>query len=89
MPHESNDKHHRNTGGDGYAGDACNSAENIKWVNEITSGKNFTQCIEFLSDFHSPVEGGGAWEPDQEYTDWQWWLARTAGGDWELVSWGY
>ena len=72
-----------------YTGDACNSAENIKWVNEIKPGKHYTQCIEFLSDFHSPVEGGDAWEPDQEYTDWQWWLARTDSGDWALVSWGY
>ena len=45
--------------------------------------------IEFLTDFHSPVEGGGAWEPDTEYTDYQWWLAREADGGWELLSWGY
>lgn len=31
----------------------------------------------------------GAWEPDQEYTDYQWWLARAEDGDWEIVSWGY
>ena len=24
-----------------------------------------------------------------EYADYQWWLARKDGGDWELVSWGY
>jgi len=32
---------------------------------------------------------GGAWEADKEYTDWQWWLAREEGGDWELLTWGY
>jgi len=45
--------------------------------------------IEFLSDYHSPVDAVGAWEPDTEYTDWQWWLARTEGGEWELMTSGY
>ena len=76
-----------------YAGDECSNEDTIKWVNEISDGKNYTQCIEFLTDFHSPTEDeqleDTAWEPDKEYTDYQWWLARTDGGDWELVSWGY
>ena len=72
-----------------YAGDECNSADNIKWMNELKDGAAFSQCIEFLSDFHSPVEGGGAWEADSEYTNWQWWLAREDGGDWQLLTWGY
>ncbi len=76
-----------------YAGDECNSEENIKWVNALKEGKNYTQCIEFLTDFHSPTDEeqleDTAWEADKEYTDYQWWLARTDGGDWELVSWGY
>lgn len=76
-----------------YAGDECNSEENIKWMNELKEGKNYTQCIEFLSDFHSPVEDeelkDTAWEKDKEYTDYQWYLARTDGGDWELLTWGY
>ena len=72
-----------------YAGDECNTEENIAWMNELADSSDFTQCIEFTSDFHSPVEGGGAWEADQEYTDWQWWLGRAEGGDWELMTWGY
>lgn len=76
-----------------YAGDDCNSDENIKWVNELEEGKNYTQCIQFNTDFHSPVKEedlkNTAWEPDQEYKDYQWTLARTEGGDWELLSWGY
>jgi len=39
--------------------------------------------------FHSPVEGGGAWEPNTEMTDYQWWLARADGQGWQLVSFGY
>ena len=71
-----------------YAGDESCSDKNLAWLNSIGDG-NYVQCAEFLSNFHSPVEGGGAWEPDQEYTDWQWWLARTEEGGWDIVSWGY
>ncbi|MBQ9721781.1 MAG: DUF3089 domain-containing protein [Oscillospiraceae bacterium] len=72
-----------------YAGDEANSAGNVKWMNELDEGQNYTQVVEFLSDFHSPVEGYGAWEPDMEYVDWQWWLARTTDGGWQLLTWGY
>lgn len=46
-------------------------------------------CIRFLCDFHSPVTGETAWEPDTEYTGWSWFLGRVEGGGWELVDWGY
>ena len=71
-----------------YAGDDCSSEENLKWLNELGDNE-YVQVAEFLSDFHSPVEGGGPWEADTEYTDWQWWLARTDVGGWELLTWGY
>jgi D-alanyl-D-alanine carboxypeptidase len=62
-------------------------------MNELKEGQNYTQCIEFITDFHSPVEDeevkDTAWEKDKEYTDYQWWLARTDGGEWELLTWGY
>ena len=82
-----------------YAGDDANNEENLEWLNSLREvrsnippedvGKKYVQVAEFLSDFHSPVEGGGAWEADTEYTDYQWWLARLEGGGWEIVSWGY
>ena len=72
-----------------YAGDECNSAENIKWLNELDEGQNYVQVVEFLSDFHSPEFAYGAWEENIEYTDYQWWLARTANGGWQLLTWGY
>ncbi len=72
-----------------YAGDECNSAENVKWINELDDGAGYTQVVEFLSDFHSPVEAYGAWEADTEYESYQWWLARTADGGWQLLTWGY
>ena len=72
-----------------YVGDECNSDENIDWMNTLEEGQSFTQCIEFTSSFHSPVEGGGAWEADEEYENWGWYLARSDGGDWHLLTWGY
>lgn len=58
-----------------YTSDECNSKENIDWVNSLredgsitvtNESAEFTQCIEFVSDFHSPKAGGGAWEMDYE-----------------------
>ena len=72
-----------------YAGDECSTEENIKWMNDLDEGQGYTQVVEFLSDFHSPVEEFGAWDTDREYEDWQWWLARTEEGGWQLLTWGY
>lgn len=73
-----------------YSSDECNHEKNIKWMNDLgDENTEFTQCIEFVSDFHSPKAGGGAWNADSEYTNWQWWLARTDNGKWNLMTWGY
>ena len=72
-----------------YAGDECNTKENIDWLNSLDEGANYTQVAEFLADFHTPVEGGGAWEADTEMKDYQWWLARTENEGWQLVNFGY
>ena len=78
-----------------YAGDECLTEENLEWLRELGKANGldaeYTQCIEFLTDYHSPKtsEQAGAWNVDYEYTDWQWWMARTEGGQWELLTWGY
>ena len=76
-----------------YFSDECNSGEFVAWMNELAEarepGTTFTQCIAFRSDFHSPAEAYGSWEADQEYTNWEWWLAREDGGSWQLMTWGY
>ena len=72
-----------------YAGDAGNTEENLAWLKELGEEEDFVQVAEFLTNFHTPAEAAGAWEPDEEYTDYQWWLARTAVGGWQLLSWGY
>ena len=69
----------------------CSNADNIEWMNDLRTEDNkeiFTQCIAFDSSFRSPKKGGGAWEADKEYT-WLWWLARSEGGKWKLMTWGY
>ena len=72
-----------------YAGDELCTEENLKWMNELNEEGNYTQVAAFLMDFHSPVEGGGAWEADKEYTDYEFWLARSTDSGWELLTWGY
>lgn len=57
----------------------------------MVTKKNSQKSIEFYTDFHSPEkdEDAGAWAPDREYTNYGWWLARTEGGKWQLLNWGY
>ncbi|MCQ2478655.1 MAG: hypothetical protein MJ091_05555 [Clostridia bacterium] len=76
-----------------YSSDeCCNNADNIAWMNELEKANDneeiFTQCISFNSSFRSPEKGGGAWAENEEYT-WSWWLARSEGGKWKLMTWGY
>lgn len=72
-----------------YAGDEADNAENLEWLNSHGEGLDYTHAAEFLGDFHTPAENAGAWNPDEEYKDYQWWLARTRDGGWEVVDWGY
>ena len=72
-----------------YAGDEADNEESLQWLNSLDEGANYAHAADFLTDFHSPVEAAGAWEPDQEYTDYQWWLGLTEDGSWEVVTWGY
>lgn len=76
-----------------YSSDAQCNEDNIAWMNELASANHlsgdYTQCIMFKSDFHTSLYAGEAWEPDSEYTDWQWWLARKDNDQWDLLTWGY
>lgn len=72
-----------------YAGDEANNEENLAWLNSLDEDAHYVQAAEFLGDFHSPTEAAGAWNPDEEYRDYQWWLGRTDDGSWEIVSFGY
>ena len=76
-----------------YTSDEENNADNLSWMNELAKGQNlegyYDQVIAFKSSFHSPKKEIGAWNPDQEYDDWGWWLARKDNGKWDLLTWGY
>ena len=63
--------------------------DNLSYVNELGTDKKYEECIVFTANFHSPKEGGGAWQADHEYEDYEWYLAREKGGEWELLTWGY
>ena len=75
--------------------DYCNNKKNIAWMNELAEGQgykpNFTQCIAFFSNFHSPRYEGQetTFNTDSEYEDWSWYLARKDGGAWRLIIFGY
>lgn len=73
-----------------YAGDSAVTDEKLAEINKKNPDGKFTQIAGFLMDFHTPKNTGEAsLEPDREYTDYQWWLARTADGGWEIVDFGY
>ena len=73
-----------------YSGDECNSEENIEYCKEFNE-KDYTQCIIFYIDFRAPdsAKDGAAWELNEEYTNWNYYFARTDGGEWEYVTSGY
>ncbi len=37
-------------------------------------------------DFHAGLDAPDDFEPNKDYTDYAWWLVRTADGGWEIVS---
>ena len=75
--------------------DYCNTEANINWMNELAESRgyedNFTQCIAFFSNFHSPKDTSTktSLNINSEYTDWTWYLARVDGGEWKLMTFGY
>ena len=53
---------------------------------------DYDEAIVIKTDFHSPSAEeakGTAWEPDTDYKDYEWHLARTNKGEWVLLTWGY
>ena len=68
-----------------YAGDEQNNEESLAWLNTFEEDARYTQAAEFLMNYHTAADIEGTWEPDTEYEDYQWWLARSEDGDWEIV----
>ncbi len=72
-----------------YGGDEAATEENLAWLNSHKEKASYTKVMKLLTNFHTDADILGAWEPDQEYTDYQWWLGFNAKGEWEIVDWGY
>ena len=71
-----------------YAGDKSSNSDSVlKWINELAKRDgwtdDFTEVIYFKSDFHTSKK-----EKDVE-TGYGWYLARTEGGKWRIISSGY
>ena len=71
-----------------YGGDAENNEANIDWLSDL-NGKKYAQVLEFLANIRTAEDFQGSLEPNTDYYDYQFWLARTEGGEWELITWGY
>ena len=60
---------------------------------KMKTGLTYVDGMVFTSSFHTPPEDqglpGSGFEPDTEYTGWNWILLLTEDGEWELVTWGY
>ena len=59
-------------------------------MNEIENVAGYTQVAEFTKDYHTPKNPEGLTpEADRDYSDYNRWLARTADGGCDIVSFGY
>ena len=72
--------------------DACNNEDNIAWMNELEEAMtikrvshNVFRLIVVSGHLKMEVERGTL----MKNTQWSWWLARSEGGTWKLMTWGY
>ncbi len=70
--------------GDGY------SEKELAYCNKLRENNEpeYTQCIVFDSLFHTEKKVEGGWNADSDYS-WSWYLAKSKGGKWQVVSYGY
>ena len=79
-----------------FSGTPIEDAENVKYMNDLASGKNlepkFTACMLFYSNFMSPPDPHDgkptAWTYDKEYKDYSWYFGLYEG-KWILMTNGY
>ena len=71
-----------------YAGDDANNQENLAWLNSLNEGSDYKELMKFVIDFHTPADAADNWEPDYEYTDYEFWLVRNEKGGWDIISYG-
>ena len=69
-----------------YAGD-----ETSQSYQEWADRNNADEVLVLRSAFHTDSDGGSdkSFEPDTEYTDWNWILVRNDGGKWAIADQGF
>ena len=69
-----------------YAGD-----ETSQSYQEWADRNKADEVLVLLSIFHTDSNGGSdkSFEPDTEYTDWNWILVRNDGGKWAIADQGF
>ncbi|MCR5826448.1 MAG: M15 family metallopeptidase [Oscillospiraceae bacterium] len=70
-----------------YAGDSFNTSENVAWLSELADAPLY-QVVQFFTSFKTGTNPPEPLKPLTTYTDYPWWLGRTEGGEWILVTWG-
>lgn len=76
-----------------YSSDDKCDPDDLGWLRDLAEAEHksedFSQCIMFESDFHTPEDAYGTWNADSDYYDYQWWLVRTDDSGWEVLATGY
>lgn len=56
----------------------------------VYSKEEIDEAIEIIQEASTSENASAVWNPDTDYKDYQWWLARTSdNSEWQLVTWGY
>ena len=71
-----------------YAGDDAVNEDELAWLNSLSDGTSYKEAVKFVIDFHTLNDGDGTREPDFDYTDYPFWLARNETGGWDILSYG-
>ena len=69
-----------------YAGDDM-SKENLSYCQSLNA--DIVECAVFTSSFHIPeqdTEMAGGFEPNMDMSGYSWYLGRTAGGEWQVLT---
>ncbi len=70
-----------------YAGDEV-SLENLDYCNSLSQGETYDACIVFVTAFRTSSRTA-ALNPNDYYTGYKWFLARSGWGAWKVVACGY
>ena len=66
------------------------SANQLSYCKELNP--EVDECVFFKTNFYIPEQDAvmaGAFEPNTTLTDYEWYIGRTAGGEWNVLTAGY